>query len=497
MKIIKYKETMTMKKIIAMSLFATLLFSIVSNHSAPGKITPPIVDDYIDLIDSDDENISRLEKDLMQLTAVNSALFNDVKKTLTRVDTALIDSIEASNREINAIEQGGKYAYKLFFKQTTEGIPTNTREEYLRSILDLQSFFYSLCFQIRPDGLGFEEGTFFIEDPSGIFKEFLQGYLEKVRSEGCDLGNPDSKHVFASNPFAYYRVNSHGFTQAFGIDNRFSEKNYPNYWMNKFGHILIGFTDTGVWLKPEKSGCSYGEVGSHALHLVEAQVSKKSKYFFDMCEYYTGYKLKEIEGDDSPLYNKERTPTNIIKKFIKLFPEAPKDQSKGIGLMLTYAQSQLQANDFTDNISKKVVEQFIYNLKNEYTHTTKPQGQEIYLTNEDLILAQGYTPDANEAENNFIIHIFAPLKRLINQYKATKKIDKKIAIAPIRESIESFIKYAPVMQKFAEVDTIKKYLSQTTLILQRLEKMDDKELIQEIENNQILETEYQNAILKR
>lgn len=450
------------------------------------------------------------------LTQLSQLKHNSCIESLEKTISALVQSeghtpltseklSECAHKELLAIQRGAELAKRMFIdEEDLSGASSIYLDEenahknksryqdvslktYLQAIMDLQSFFYSLCFQIRSDGIGFDEGTFHIEDSKGLLQKFLQGYLNKI-SLNYTLGKEDSNHWLASNPFAYYRANSHDFKKSFGIDYRFVEDQPIEIWMIKFKHMLVAFTPQGIWLKPEHNGCSYGEVAYHGKNFFVAQWTKiKSK-------------LTGSKGDDDERNNKERLPLKEKNEFKKLFPDY--QGSMTLGAMYEHAQQTLTKKP--KNSSE--IQIFVNHIKKNFSHVhacydkDMRWGNEIKLTFDELLTAYFYTTH-NDALKGFFKK-FLGLKHNILQFKnqnydfahTTQTITKEQACTMLQSQIQDFIVYEASIRNLCDNTEIQNYFTRTANTLSLIIKEKNCQALLELEP--IFESDYQKDFMR-
>lgn len=414
------------------------------------------------------------------------------------------------NTESKAIQEGALLAYQLLIehKDLSEIYKNKTIQEYLKAILDLQSFFYSLCFQIRPDGIGFDEGTFHIDDPQGTLQKFLGGYLSLLQMNGHKLGDPNVGHWFGSNPFAYYRADSHSFQQAFGIDRRFDSHKECEFWFYKFSHILCAFTPQGVWMKPESAGLNADQVMTHAKHLGYSVWSK-----------FKGQMPGSKNHDDDKRNNKERVPQAEKKQFKQWFPDFKGNCT--LGTMYEYTLQQLKQKP-----NNKDFQKFILDIKKNYPHVhacynADPRwGNEIKLTFDEILTACFYTTQ-EKAVIGFG-SLFLDLKRNVLDFKndnytfamtdlikpgtlgesfdlVTSQKDlfncatKEQALKKLLEQIEAFIGYEKAARELFTVPLIQNYFIATAKTLEAILK--DKQAEELLLNEPLFESNFQQNYL--
>lgn len=413
-------------------------------------------------------------------------------------------------RESKAIQEGAFLVYQLLIehKDLSELYKNKTIQEYLKAILDLQSFFYSLCFQIRPDGIGFDEGTFHIDDAQGTLQKFLSGYLNLLQMNGHKLGDPNVGHWFGSNPFAYYRADSHSFQQAFGIDRRFDSHKECEFWFYKFSHILCAFTPQGVWMKPESAGLNTDQVITHAKHYGHSVWSKLK-----------GQMPGTKNHDDDKRNNKERVPQAEKKQFQQLFPELKGNCT--LGAMYEYALQQLKQKP-----NNKDLQKFILDIKKNYPHVhacynVDPRwGNEIKLTFDEILTACFYTTQ-EKAVIGFG-SLFLDLKRNVLDFKndnytfAMKnlskpgnmddsfdqvssqkdlftKVTKEQALKHLIEQMELFICHEQAVRELFTVPSMQNYFIATAKTLATIIK--DKQVEELILNEPLFESNFQQNYL--
>lgn len=260
------------------------------------------------------------------------------------------------------------------------------RQAYLQEITNFASWCYTHSMQERPvlhrgwfssnkkRIFGFQEGTFKLEDANGKLWEFLTGYLDIVKNIVGDDHMGSDRSTSAANGYAYYRRQSHGFSQAFGID--LDEK---NPLLGCFKHLLIGRdAKTGyIWIKPESHGLGGADLLGHATSFVAAQARKH---------------LPWGAGDDLPEWSKERVPTDVKKAFFAAFgekksfmdyittnkktAELEKIAKAGIGSMYHYALVNMGVNQ------ERAA--FVETIKQQYEHPIVRQGCEIIIRQNDF-----------------------------------------------------------------------------------------------------------------
>lgn len=458
-----------------------------------------------------------LQKLATSSTTSQVQLVENLKKTITALalsegKTPLTEQelTEMATKECLAIQRGAALAKRIFIDEEdisgislihTDPVDAHknkdrfadaTFSEYLQAIMDLQSFFYSLCFQIRSDGIGFDEGTFHIEDSKGLLQKFLQGYLTKIAISRYPLGNKESNHWFASNPYAYYRANSHNFKDSFGIDYRFDKDKPTETWMMKFKHMLVAFTPQGVWIKPEHHGCNYDEVIGHGKNYFSAQWTKLTSKFIGS------------KGDDDERNNKDRVPRNETQEFKNLFPGY--QGSMTIGSMFEYAQQALTKKPK----NATAVQNFVNHLKRNFSHVCAYYdkdtrwGNEIKLTFDELLTAYFYTTENNALQGFF--QKFVDLKKNILQFKCKnynvvmsdatiqQTISKDQAYGQLLFHIEEFIGCQATVHTMIDNLEIQSYFERIAHVLQIIIK--DKDCMSLLEQESIFETDYQKDFMR-
>ncbi|MCL5436431.1 MAG: hypothetical protein M1549_00950 [Candidatus Dependentiae bacterium] len=218
-----------------------------------------------------------------------------------------------------SVERGAHLAYQLFFTELP--IPEYvSRKAHLSAIADLIAFFYLLAMLTREDGLMPADVTFGIVETDQRAATFLRNYRTRVAERRLNLGSTSS--MFGGNHLAYFRNQSHGFKEAWGITMYYKKKHplipllFPNRWLDAEGitdvsgplyHLLVG-TDpylSGKWyLKPEACGIYYwGEWFGHVAGYVKAVCRR------------TALVNRLIDSDDDPAYNKEHLPRAVLSTF--------------------------------------------------------------------------------------------------------------------------------------------------------------------------------------
>lgn len=308
--------------------------------------------------------------------------------------------------EQEAIKRGAKYALEIlkeksllekfdfyayingYDKERYNFPPQSSVENYTEALRDLCSFFYFIgCEQTRLDHTGFEEGTFFIQDPHGHLKKFLENFITKTTINAFPKGE---KAKFAA------RISTHKFGEKqYGI-NLWDEK-HP--WLFKFKHLLVGFNNNGIWMKPEKYGLESWT--DWLLHGVDLACTTTVKIWS---------RFSNSLGDDALEYNKERVPQWEINEFKKLFPTCT-THDMTLGTMYTYAQQALQQEP-KNAIQIKL---FIDTLQRHYTHLNERFGREIRLTSNELMLAHMFTNETPEL--SLFLDQLMKLKHAIAQYQ--------------------------------------------------------------------------------
>lgn len=318
------------------------------------------------------------------------------------------------------------------------------RRTFLKSIVELQSYFYALAQTHMDTYTGFTEGTFSIIMP-------YKKELEKIKNQYLDLvlkflnllypktkeanliGYPNIKAIdpklrgiLASNPYAYYRPNSHDFKDSIGIDLvglpfKFNRQNVHGFdWMYKFKHILMGQNNDQFWWKPEEAGLS---------SIVES------------LEHSANLMLKAWERKITPAkesgtnYAKERPVNSIVSEFKSIT-----------------GQSLEHINDIyqnTLNLIKTTKEPKLKELKNlkkllekKYSHLRQRWGQEIILAKEDFITS--YLDSDIGVTLKQYLHYFIFVKRLLRQFQ--KHFNNNFAIKVILPEDSGYIK-APESDK--------------------------------------------------
>lgn len=196
------------------------------------------------------------------------------------------------------------------------------RWNYEQLFVKLASFLYLMSAEKRPDGTvkGFKEGTFKIAGKR--FKKLFDTYLNFIKWLGNGLGTTEAME--AENPYAYYRKQSHGFKESFGIDIHEKAGSFEHKaFLGQFKHFLCGTDDNGcLWFKPEAAG----------LEGTVEQLKHLYGYFFAEYEHSlnVGY------------FNKERLPQNLIKLFEETFEFKMNETTKKqpVFLMIQKAQEQ-------------------------------------------------------------------------------------------------------------------------------------------------------------
>lgn len=287
---------------------------------------------------------------------------------------------------LDSASRGAALTYQLFFATTPTQHQYKNRKEHLRAITDLVSFFYLVAMLSRDDGLMPADVTFGVIDPMGTVKNFTLAYLTRVRDhKKLNIGSETS--LFGANHLAYYRPQSHGFVDAWGL-NLYVNKDTPyapllfvNRWTNQTAlatvqgplyHLLIG-TDQHVpqqlYIKPEECGLHHwGEWLGHAKGYLKV-VGRNTPLINHL-----------LDTDDDPECNKERLPRAVLANFKagiraqgKRIGTNEKDAiRRGIAGMYQYAQAPNWR-------------EFIVYLESHFTLPHLRRGNEIIISPETAI----------------------------------------------------------------------------------------------------------------
>lgn len=295
------------------------------------------------------------------------------------------------------------------------------RKTFLKSIIAIQSYFYALSQTHMDEYTGFTEGTFSILNP---YKESLEklknNYINIVlmilkiynptKNKGDLIGDPGvtainiwGRGIFASNPYAYYRPNSHGFDDSIGIDLIGLEPSYKfntkdktkNFdWMYKFKHILMGKNKDQFWWKPEASGL--GSLSDTITHGQDLIVHLWDRKYSPQKESGVGY------AKERPIKSEGET----FKKITNL------DHKRISDIYLNAIN--LYKKNASGNKSKPLAD-FIKSLNKKYTYPSKRWGKEIILSTEDFITS--YLNSNISIVLKQYIHYFIHVKRLLRQFQ--------------------------------------------------------------------------------
>lgn len=281
----------------------------------------------------------------------------------------------------NKIDELEPYAQaRLFIYNRWEQKPfqeLQTRKAYEQLLVDIASYFYLLAIHERQTKkgyvfMGFFEGTFRITDLR--FQPLFETYRELVNAMGYNLGR--KKAWVAANCWVYWRDNSHGFPESFGIE-------LATPLLGKFSSILVSCDENGIWFKPERKGCQTKDVFKHALHLGFA-MAKRFRFWL-------------LSVDDRPENSQEYVPASIKKSFVALFGSAGRNiANQGIAAMFTYTQEKLATQTLTSQQTQQA-KLFLQKLWQTYDALDVRRGNEIVVSTSKLLIESlRFTERTNE-----------------------------------------------------------------------------------------------------
>lgn len=257
----------------------------------------------------------------VQTTLPFGFTINQLQRSLAQFTYDGIVTPEDIAAFLDSANRGGIITYQLFFGENRSPLTSRTRREHLRALVDLVSFFYLTTMLTRDDGLMPADVTFGILDPNDRVQQFTQNYLNRVRDhKKLDIGS--EKNIFGTNHLAYYRQQSHGFNQAWGLNLYLSKKDpavpllFTNRWHDRerlqsvtgpLYHLLMG-TDQHLtkkfYIKPEECGIYFwGEWFGH------------TKGYLKVIGRRTPVINRLLDADDDPPFNKERLPRSVLSHF--------------------------------------------------------------------------------------------------------------------------------------------------------------------------------------
>lgn len=307
----------------------------------------------------------------------------------------------------DAVKRGAQYAYDLFFEGKDPVLSDQERTTHLHAITDLISFFYFIAMLNRDDRMGPQDLTFGIYDETDRLINWLNKYRALIKDEGYSLGSP--KNFSASNSFAYFRKQSHGFVDSWGIDIRLEKDSHcsPLFFNSRWKkpeeddcvgplrHILVGTDEVKKhkhYIKPESHGLyDWGDLFGHTKGYL-AVIGRRTpfiSYLFDR--------------DDDPLYNREHTPLDAIRFFRKnthYNPETRTAIQHGIGGMYSYAK---------ENCCKKLVNFF----EESFDFPALRHGREIIITTDTIFWADYFRTSSPELRKFY--EEISVLKRIITE----------------------------------------------------------------------------------
>ncbi len=354
------------------------------------------------------QNINLLQSQLPQLPQlrlVPSAIVEDdwvdlanSAITLLKLPIELAGKIEAGFNKIatttpmnpyNAFTQitlGTSYMRSIM-EGKLDQIPTATQEEYLRSLVALNWFFYSFALE---NGQGFDEGTFVIEDKDFKIYNFIMNYIKKFNPTITGTIQ-DPLAFYSKNPFAYSRDASHfvdrkKLYRPYGIDMRFGPNGREESMLpaNK-KHMLCGKIDEAkqlLYIKPENHGLYlYDGLPGHVHEYVMAQVRKSPRIKGVLA--WFGW---NIGSDDAAENRKERIPVEFLQALdalLKNDSELSKDEKDQLSVAAKKQGLQTLTSEQVRKSAelKKLAEEYA----KQYTNLEMRHGREIIIKADDII----------------------------------------------------------------------------------------------------------------
>lgn len=307
--------------------------------------------------------------------------FNDVNEEI-KMD---------ENYAFTQMQLGASYAYSLLVAHDPSKIPTDTQENYLKSLIALLWFFYSQALDKKQP---FESGVFLIQDDQQFtIYNFFMNYVKRFGKDisGITLRGPVTRTLQGTiadpalhasfTKFAYPRDSSHYNEiqkkyRQYGIDVRFGSKgNEMPLLPGQKKHILFGIVDESKYLiffKPEDYGLYYTEgLIGHAKGYFESKLRQLG--------------LTEKSNEDR-FSRRERIPKQFIADFkaiVKNDVSLPKNIKEDLikradqeGIKILYTQNLAQRPEY---------KAFVDKYSKEYDHLDLRTGREIILTVPDLI----------------------------------------------------------------------------------------------------------------
>lgn len=443
-----------------------------------------------------------------------------LKESLSQYSLSPISAADIKSfRE--SIQRGAKLAERLLVNGEKIEIALDQKtsmKEYVRSVVDLNNFFYTLAIFNRDNGVGPATVTFQIvgNEP---FKNFIYGYLNVLEDYEFNIGT--EKNMFGANPFAYYRKQSHHFEKAWGLEIRWLVKDFnaevtqepqpylfPARWQDimtspsVFGpqfHLLVG-TDpdfaTRLFFKWEEHGLGVDLDGLGVNLLGHAKdfglsVARKQPFTRD---------LFGLTPDDAPQNNKERVPSIIAKTISEMLKNQTiqpdkmlQDKAKkGIATLYRYCK---EANIY----------ELVKILQHFFDHTNIRWGNEIVIEpgRDDSILWIDYFT-TTDTKHKALYEKFSLLKREIIAL-ATAAISTQEQGSTIEIEMPSVEKIKILMSdvllkiegtKETLNSSVKKYLDLISPILTTMEKLEEEDFTEFVhEYGRIMfDTTFSNSI---
>lgn len=290
------------------------------------------------------------------------------------------------------IIQGSAYAKKILNSLEKE-IPTSTQEEYLKSIVALNWFFYSHALENKQ---GFEEGTFVIEDKDFKFYNFFMDYIKKFNPAIKGDATDPLAH-YSNNPYGYSRDASHFVHmkkkfRPYGIDMRLGNSSELPLLPAQKKHMLFGIVDPDkhhIYVKPENHGIYYadgliGHIGEFAL----AQ-ARKPTWVGSCAKGVLGYFGYDIGTDDDKNNRKERIPQQFLTEFTEAIKSDDNLKENHADLLKNAKVEGIKTLTKPELANSEKIQKLLAEYRNEYDNVENRYGREIHISRNNLLSLAG------------------------------------------------------------------------------------------------------------
>ena len=290
------------------------------------------------------------------------------------------------------IIQGSAYARKILNSLEKE-IPTSTQEEYLKSIVALNWFFYSHALENKQ---GFEEGTFVIEDKDFKFYNFFMDYIKKFNPAIKGDATDPLAH-YSNNPYGYSRDASHFVHmkkkfRPYGIDMRLGNSSELPLLPAQKKHMLFGIVDPDkhhIYVKPENHGIYYadgliGHIGEFAL----AQ-ARKPTWVGSCAKGVLSYFGYDIGTDDDKNNRKERIPQQFLTEFTEAIKSDDNLKENHADLLKNAKVEGIKTLTKPELANSEKIQKLLAEYRNEYDNVENRYGREIHISRNNLLSLAG------------------------------------------------------------------------------------------------------------